>query len=411
MRRFIDRHLGVPAAVAPIITGNVIRRCGGTSSGSPSSPRSTRSSSGSARILDVPLAGTIAVVVFVTAYVPFIGAFVSGAFAVLLALASQGTTTAVIMLVIVILANGLLQNIVQPIAFGATLDLNPLVVLIVTIGFGAHLRDDRHGARRAAHVGGAPHQPGARRGQGASRRPAPSGRHPNRIPPQPSEPGQRGPRSADRRPSIHSSDNTKGGCMSTFDLEEREVIESAARAWWVFLLTGLLWLLFAIIVLRFDYTTVTAVSILFGMVAIAAGINEFFMLAASHRWWKVLHGLLGVIFVVVGIIAFVHPGDTFAALAAVISFFLIFKGFFDIVVSIATREEIHIWWVQLIAGIAEVLIGFWAAGYWGRSAILLVIWVGVIALMRGITEIIFAFKLRSAGKAAGGGGPGTLAVA
>jgi len=72
----------------------------------------------------------------VTAYVPFIGAFVSGAFAVLLALSSQGTTTAAIMLVIVILANGLLQNVVQPIAFGSTLDLNPLVVLIVTIGFG-----------------------------------------------------------------------------------------------------------------------------------------------------------------------------------------------------------------------------------------------------------------------------------
>ena len=88
-------------------------------------------------ILGVPLAGTIAVVVFVTAYVPFIGAFVSGAFAVLLTLSSQGTTSAVIMLVMVILGNGLLQNIVQPIAFGATLDLNPLVVLIVTIGFGS----------------------------------------------------------------------------------------------------------------------------------------------------------------------------------------------------------------------------------------------------------------------------------
>ena len=86
--------------------------------------------------------------------------------------------------------------------------------------------------------------------------------------------------------------------MSTFDLEEREAIESAARAWWLFLLTGLLWLLFAIIVLRFDYTTVSAVSILFGVVAIFAGVNEFFMLAASHRWWKVLHGLLGVIFIV-----------------------------------------------------------------------------------------------------------------
>jgi predicted PurR-regulated permease PerM len=88
-------------------------------------------------VLDVPLAGTIAVVVFVTAYIPFIGAFISGAFAVILTLSAQGTTSAVVMLVIVILANGLLQNIVQPIAFGATLDLNPLVVLIVTIGFGA----------------------------------------------------------------------------------------------------------------------------------------------------------------------------------------------------------------------------------------------------------------------------------
>ena len=54
----------------------------------------------------------------------------------ILALGSEGTQTALIMLVIVILANGLLQNIVQPIAFGATLSLNPLVVLVVTIGAG-----------------------------------------------------------------------------------------------------------------------------------------------------------------------------------------------------------------------------------------------------------------------------------
>lgn len=56
--------------------------------------------------------------------------------ATIVTLASEGTTTALIMLVIVILANGLLQSTVQPIAFGATFDLNPLAVLIVTIGFG-----------------------------------------------------------------------------------------------------------------------------------------------------------------------------------------------------------------------------------------------------------------------------------
>jgi predicted PurR-regulated permease PerM len=76
-------------------------------------------------------------VTFVTAYVPFIGAVVAGAFAVLLALGAKGATVALIMLVVVILANGLLQNIVQPIAFGATLDLNPLLILVLTIGFGS----------------------------------------------------------------------------------------------------------------------------------------------------------------------------------------------------------------------------------------------------------------------------------
>ena len=87
--------------------------------------------------LGVPLAGTIAVVTLVTAYIPFIGAFVSGAFAVTLALGAKGTTTALIMLVIVIIANGFLQNLFSPIAMGATLQLNPLLILVVTIGAGS----------------------------------------------------------------------------------------------------------------------------------------------------------------------------------------------------------------------------------------------------------------------------------
>jgi predicted PurR-regulated permease PerM len=137
VRAFIDRNLGVPAVVATTITSNVIRSLRRYFLGVTIVAAFNAVVVGiGAYLLDVPLAGTIAVVTFVTAYIPFIGAFVSGAFAVLLALSSQGTTTALIMLVIVILANGLLQNVVQPIAFGSTLDLNPLVVLIVTIGFG-----------------------------------------------------------------------------------------------------------------------------------------------------------------------------------------------------------------------------------------------------------------------------------
>ena len=137
-RGFVDGHMGVPLNVAQTITGNVISSLRRYFAGVTIVAAFNAVVVGvGAWVLDVPLAGTIAVVTFVTAYVPFIGAFVSGAFAVLLALGSQGTQTALIMLVIVILANGLLQNVVQPIAFGATLRMNPLLVLVATIGFGA----------------------------------------------------------------------------------------------------------------------------------------------------------------------------------------------------------------------------------------------------------------------------------
>src|SRR5262245_37076448 len=121
---------------------------------------------------------------------------------------------------------------------------------------------------------------------------------------------------------------------SSFGLYEREVTVEAAKLWWLFLLTGIAWLLFSIIVFRFDYTTVSAISILCGIVCIVAGVNEFFAIAVTTRWWKVLHALLGVIFIVIGFFAFASPGNTFAALAAVFAFFLLFKGVFDIVVAI-----------------------------------------------------------------------------
>jgi predicted PurR-regulated permease PerM len=128
----------VPLVVADTITGRVIRSVRQYFLGTTIVAAFNAIVVGvGAWALGVPLAGTIAVVTFVTAYIPFVGAFVSGAFAVVLALGSKGTSTAAIMLLIVLLANGLLQNIVQPIAMGATLRMNPLLILVVTISAGA----------------------------------------------------------------------------------------------------------------------------------------------------------------------------------------------------------------------------------------------------------------------------------
>ena len=137
MRAWVDRHLGLPPPVAQTVTGGVIRSLRGYFRG----VTLVAAFNGvvvtiGALILGVPLAGTIGVVTMITAYIPYIGAFVAGAFAVVIALGANGTTTALIMLVIVLLANGLLQNLVQPFAMGAALDLHPLAVLVITIGAG-----------------------------------------------------------------------------------------------------------------------------------------------------------------------------------------------------------------------------------------------------------------------------------
>ena len=65
-----------------------------------------------------------------------------------------------------------------------------------------------------------------------------------------------------------------------------------------------------------------------------------------------------------------------------------------ITVSLVAKERFEVWWFQLIVGVVEILLAFWVAGAFEKKAILLVIWVGVIALTRGITELLLAFKLR-----------------
>ena len=92
---------------------------------------------GGALVLGVPLAGTIAVVTFIGGYVPYLGAWTAGAFSVLIALGGSGTDAAAGMVVIQLLSNGPLQQIVQPVAYGAALGLHPLAVLVLTIAGGA----------------------------------------------------------------------------------------------------------------------------------------------------------------------------------------------------------------------------------------------------------------------------------
>jgi predicted PurR-regulated permease PerM len=138
IRSWVERHMGVPHDVGRAITSRMLQALRGYFTGVTAVAAFNAIVIGlGALVLGVENAGAIALVNFAAAYIPYLGAWSAGAFTVLLALGSQGTTAALIMAVIVLLANGLLQQLIQPIAFGAALGIHPLAVLIVTIAGGA----------------------------------------------------------------------------------------------------------------------------------------------------------------------------------------------------------------------------------------------------------------------------------
>jgi uncharacterized membrane protein HdeD (DUF308 family) len=179
----------------------------------------------------------------------------------------------------------------------------------------------------------------------------------------------------------------------------REEVERASAKWWVLLITGIAWIIVSVLVLDTDFDSALAIGYLVGGYLIAAGVMELVLIGLVDGW-KWLHGVLGVLFVAGGIAAFTEPFRTFTVLAALVGFFLVLKGTLDFVMALAMRHEVDLWWLMLIAGVLQVLIGFWASGYPGRSAALLILWVGIGALIRGITQLVVAFQVRKVHEAA-----------
>jgi predicted PurR-regulated permease PerM len=138
IRAWGERHMGVPVPVARTISNRTLQSLRGYFLGVTLVAAFNAAVVGlGALLLGVPLPGTIAVVTLLAAYVPYVGAWTAGAFSVLIALGGAGTDAALGMIVVQLLANSVLQQLVQPLAMGAALGIHPLAVLIVTIAGGA----------------------------------------------------------------------------------------------------------------------------------------------------------------------------------------------------------------------------------------------------------------------------------
>jgi putative heme transporter len=138
IREWTERHMGIPHSLGHTITDRTAQSLRGYFVGVTAVAVFNAVVIGlGALVLGLPEVGAIVLINFVAAYIPYLGAWSAGAFTVLIALGAEGPATAITMAVIALLANGILQQLVQPIAYGAALGIHPLAVLIVTIAGGS----------------------------------------------------------------------------------------------------------------------------------------------------------------------------------------------------------------------------------------------------------------------------------
>ena len=183
----------------------------------------------------------------------------------------------------------------------------------------------------------------------------------------------------------------------------REAGGEMGKLWWLWLISGVAWIVIALVVLQFDQASITTVGVLIGIMFILSGFEQFFLGAFVGGWIQLVMWIFGVLFIVAGIIALISPENTFAAIADILGFLFLLVGVFWIIQAFGDRDVNELWWLSLIAGILMIILAFWTGGqFFIEKAYVLLVFAGIWALMQGVTDIVKAFQIRRLGKLASG---------
>ena len=168
------------------------------------------------------------------------------------------------------------------------------------------------------------------------------------------------------------------------------------RYWWMILIRGILAILFGILVFTWPGITLLSLVFVFGFYALADGIANIVTAIGGRReqehWWLLL--LLGLAGVALGVLTFLNPGITALALLFFIAIWAIVTGGLQIVAAIRLRKEIEGEFWLALAGAASVGLGVLLIARPGAGA-LAVLWIiGAYALAFGVILLILAFKAR-----------------
>jgi uncharacterized membrane protein HdeD (DUF308 family) len=171
------------------------------------------------------------------------------------------------------------------------------------------------------------------------------------------------------------------------------VAKAYADGWWMFLIAGILWMLLGFVILSVRPASISVTVILIALAFWLGGFTMFALAFVSSGGWRIGAIVFGVLALAAGVAALVWPEPTLVVLGVFVAWYLLIRGIFDIVISLA-HTHVHGWWLGLLAGIVEIALGAWAVGNPERSTLLLITIIGVWAIFRGMVDLIAAFHYR-----------------
>jgi uncharacterized membrane protein HdeD (DUF308 family) len=179
-----------------------------------------------------------------------------------------------------------------------------------------------------------------------------------------------------------------------------------AKNWWVLLIRGLLAIALGVLAFAWPGITLLALVTLYGAYCLVDGITAIVLGASGkgegRNWWEMI--LVGVLGVAAGVITFLWPGITTTALLVIIASVSIVRGISEIVSAVKLRKLIEHEWLLGLAGAASIAFGVMLFARPAAGMLAMIWWFGIWAIVFGIFAVGQSLRLHSLKNRIEGGG-------